>query len=265
MKRGLVKTWLLSSVSLLLLLTLPGVTTAHSEDGCGVKSANGYNFQLAFATTPLETGRNDLTVIMRDAKGEPISGAEIEVAVVQPTQSDLAAHTEEEVAAQPQAETDHHAHVAVPAAGDHTHAPSDQWATQSGTEPQIHQPAEMEHQEADQAAEADVHAHTPAEVAREAETATDVHSHSGGHGEPTTVELEQGAAPGEYQGQVGFSREGQWLIKVNFLVDGQVGETEFVVDVVKRAPNWYVLGGFAGMNMLVIVVAAVMKRSTLKA
>jgi hypothetical protein len=89
--------------------------------------------------------------------------------------------------------------------------------------------------------------------------------HSGGHDEPALAELVAGPTPGEYQGQVNFTAEGRWLVKVNFTAQGHTKEVEFAIDVVKRGPNWYVLGGFLSVNMLVVTTAAVMKYRTAKA
>jgi hypothetical protein len=89
--------------------------------------------------------------------------------------------------------------------------------------------------------------------------------HSGGHGVAGPAELAARSAPGEYEGEVSFSSEGHWLVKVNWSAQGHNQEAEFTIDVVKRGPNWYVLGGFLSVNTGVVAAAAIMKQKAAKA
>jgi hypothetical protein len=130
---------------------------------------------------------------------------------------------------------------------------NDEMAEHAGTD--LADPAE---------AHLDEHAPAPTSDSLPTEAASGHGGHSGGHGAPAVAELAADPTPGEYHGQVNFAEEGHWLVKVNFLVQGQAREVEFIVDVVERGPNWYVLGGFAAVNTLVIATAAVLKQKAVK-
>jgi putative ABC transport system permease protein len=92
-------------------------------------------------------------------------------------------------------------------------------------------------------------------------TQTESTSNGGANSEEgKEVELKAGKEPGEYEGEVEFDDEGQWLVKVQFAVQGQEKSTTFAVDVIKAGPNWYVLWGFLVVNIAIITVAAVTRR-----
>lgn len=97
-------------------------------------------------------------------------------------------------------------------------------------------------------------------------TSTSSHSTSdmGSKADPLKMELKAGREAGEYEGEVNFSNEGEWLVKVSLANAGQQKEVDFTVDVdaVQSRPNWAILGGFVGVIVAVVVAAGVMKRKS---
>ena len=77
------------------------------------------------------------------------------------------------------------------------------------------------------------------------------------------VELKAGHETGEYVGQVKFHDAGKWNIKVTFVVQQQPKSATFEADVMKAdASKWYVLWGFLGVNLAVIITAAATRKKT---
>jgi uncharacterized GH25 family protein len=76
---------------------------------------------------------------------------------------------------------------------------------------------------------------------------------------PMAVDFKKGNEKGEYTGSVNFSDKGKWTIKTDFMVQNQEKMANFDVDVASAGPNWFVVGGFAGVIVLIIIFAAVMK------
>lgn len=76
---------------------------------------------------------------------------------------------------------------------------------------------------------------------------------------PMSIELKPGAEKGEYEGKVNFSDKGKWKVKTDFTVNNAEKMTDFDVDVASAGPNWFVVGGFSGVIVLIVVLASVMK------
>jgi hypothetical protein len=253
-------------IGLLLLLTWPMAALAGSPgDGDSKLAADGLKVELNFAVEPVKTGSNEVVVKLSDAAGQPIDGAEVMVVAAELLQVD----------------PDHHDNIG---AGTDTHQPAPatghDMAGMDDHQPEAatgHDMAGMDNHQPEAAtghdmAEADADDHQPEAATGHdmAEADVDDHQpeagHSGGHGEPAPAKLIAGLTPGEYQGQVSFIDEGRWRVKVNFSAQGQAKkEAEFTVEVLKRGPNWYVLGGFLSVNMGVVASAAVMKQQAAKA
>jgi hypothetical protein len=82
-----------------------------------------------------------------------------------------------------------------------------------------------------------------------------------GHGlAPIPVLLRAGDAPGSYQGTLSFDQPGTWTVGVVFSIDGQEHATTFDLAVAQSRPRGLVLGGFAAINALAILTAAVLRR-----
>ena len=103
----------------------------------------------------------------------------------------------------------------------------------------------------------DTHGEAPAgQVAAHSDDhAADGHGH-----EAIPTMLSPGAEAGSYQGVLHFDQAGTATVVVAFTVAGVERATLFTVLVVQARPRALVLGGFAVVNGLAIVTAAVLKR-----
>lgn len=93
-----------------------------------------------------------------------------------------------------------------------------------------------------------------------AESHGDDHAADGhGHAAIPTM-LERGAEAGAYVGTLHFEQAGEATVTVAFTIAGHERAALFTVPVVQARPRALVLGGFALINGLAIVAAAVLKR-----
>lgn len=76
---------------------------------------------------------------------------------------------------------------------------------------------------------------------------------------PKTVDFKAGHEKGEYTGTLNFSDKGDWKIKINFTTESQEKMADFDVKVVSFRPNWFVIGGFLGAVVLIIIIAGISK------
>ncbi len=82
--------------------------------------------------------------------------------------------------------------------------------------------------------------------------------------EPKFTVLKEGNEQGNYSGNIDFTSTGKWIVKILFTVKGQEKKTEFNVAVVETGSNRGVIGGFAGIITLIIVVAGITKHRSAK-
>ncbi len=93
-------------------------------------------------------------------------------------------------------------------------------------------------------------------VMRPNEPAADEHSE-----EALTIMLEPTMESGEYAGKLHFEKSGEWMFNVHFTVNGETTKVEFPVGIARTLGlNYTVLAGFFGINVIVIAVAASLKR-----
>ncbi|NAS17474.1 hypothetical protein GND98_006205 [Clostridium butyricum] len=78
---------------------------------------------------------------------------------------------------------------------------------------------------------------------------------------PIEVNLES-SEEGQYMGEIDFTDKGKWVVTANFVVDGKEKSLDFDVEVADGGPNWIVIGGFVGIVAVIIIVAAVKKKSS---
>lgn len=78
---------------------------------------------------------------------------------------------------------------------------------------------------------------------------------------PIEASLES-SGKGQYMGNIEFTDKGKWIVTANVMVKGEKKEIKFDVDVVSNGPNWVVIGGFIGIVAVIIIVAAVKKKSS---
>jgi hypothetical protein len=75
------------------------------------------------------------------------------------------------------------------------------------------------------------------------------------------ADLMVGTNTGEYEGEVELEESGHWMITAVVRLQQQEKSIEFVVDLQKSGPNWYVLSGFFGLIVAFIVVGVLKKEN----
>jgi hypothetical protein len=106
----------------------------------------------------------------------------------------------------------------------------------------------------------DDHAAAPTHDAEPGANPGNDHAADGhGHAAIPTM-LERGAEAGTYVGTLHFEQAGEATVTVAFTIAGHERAALFVVPVVQARPRALVLGGFALVNGLAILAAAVLKR-----
>ncbi|MFL0197953.1 FixH family protein [Clostridium sp. WILCCON 0269] len=86
-----------------------------------------------------------------------------------------------------------------------------------------------------------------------------------GDSKTMATELKESSEKGEYMGSANFTDKGTWNVQTMFTVNGKDENTTFSVDVVKPGPNWFVIGGFSGAIVLIIVIVTLRKKKTRRA
>lgn len=206
----------------------PADVYADGGDHPLVQIIDGYRVTLAFDAEQAQTGTNELVVTLDTADGAPVTDATVTAAVV----------------AYAPAEAGHSASHGAKAAP----APMDR--------PGEHQSHDME---------ADDHsAHQAAPAASQAPAPNHDHTAGSGpegHGQAGVPSTLLGAPqPGSYRGALALDQAGTATITIAFTIAGKGRAGLFSVPVSQSRPRALVLGGFAAVNGLVILAAAVLKR-----
>ena len=81
---------------------------------------------------------------------------------------------------------------------------------------------------------------------------------------PMMIDLKEGTKKGEYSGMADFKTKGKWIIKANFDVQGQKKTIDLDFDVQSAGPNFLIIGGFSGVVVLIIAIAAINKKKSIK-
>lgn len=82
---------------------------------------------------------------------------------------------------------------------------------------------------------------------------------------PVAIEFNNSDEQGQYMGTINFTDKGKWIIKTTINLNGQEKKVDFDVDVAGSGPNWGIIGGFLGIVAVILVVAAVKKKQSVKA
>jgi hypothetical protein len=93
------------------------------------------------------------------------------------------------------------------------------------------------------------HVHTPGASATEGQGLV-----------PIPVRLAARGPAGTYRGTQSFAKEGTWTAVVAFTLQGQARAVLFTIGIVDQRPRLALLGGFAIVNVGIMIVAAVRKR-----
>jgi hypothetical protein len=78
---------------------------------------------------------------------------------------------------------------------------------------------------------------------------------------PVPVRLAANVEAGTYRGIESFAKEGTWTVVVAFTIQGQARAVLFKIGIVDQRPRLALLGGFAAVNVGIILAAAVRKRT----
>jgi len=81
---------------------------------------------------------------------------------------------------------------------------------------------------------------------------------------PMMIDLKEGSKKGEYSGMADFKTKGKWIINANFDVQGQKKNIDLDFDVQSAGPNFLIIGGFSGVVVLIIAIAAINKKKSIK-
>ncbi|HEY8803686.1 MAG TPA: hypothetical protein VIM42_01010 [Clostridium sp.] len=76
------------------------------------------------------------------------------------------------------------------------------------------------------------------------------------------IALKNGSQKGEYTGVVNLKSTGNWIVESTFDVKGQAKHIDFNVNV--QGPNFLIIGGFLGVIVLIISIAALNRKKFIK-
>jgi hypothetical protein len=77
---------------------------------------------------------------------------------------------------------------------------------------------------------------------------------------PVPVRLAARSEGGTYRGTLSFAKDGTWTAVVAFTIQGQARAVLFKIGIVDQRPRLALLGGFAVVNVGIILAAALRKR-----
>lgn len=81
---------------------------------------------------------------------------------------------------------------------------------------------------------------------------------------PMIIDLKQGSKKGEYSGMVDLKTKGKWIIKTTFDVSGQQKTIDLDFNVQSAGPSFLIIGGFSGVIILILVIAIISKKKSIK-
>ena len=81
---------------------------------------------------------------------------------------------------------------------------------------------------------------------------------------PMMIDLKEGSTKGEYSGMADLKTKGKWIINATFNAGGQQKTIDLDFTVQSAGPNFLIIGGFTCVIVLVIVIAALNKKKSIK-
>jgi hypothetical protein len=238
---------LISLLAFALLAVGPQPARAQGDNHTPSIVVDGYTLTL-ISPAEATTGNATVIVTLHDARQQPVAGATVSAALLAYLPA-AEGHGAMLPAVTPVAHAPDTGMAGMPGMEDATSAPATPATDSMAGMPGMEGMAGMPGMEAATSA--------PAAAAHDhgAASATE------GHGlAAAPVLLATGDAPGSYQGTVSFDQPGTWTVGVVFSIDGQEHGTTFDLAVVQGRPRGLVLGGFAAINALAIITAAVLRR-----
>ena len=228
MKRFAYKTALLFSASMLFCLALPISTLADggTADHEITQTVNGYHVSLIFEN-PAFVGENPVHVLVKDTMYMPVTGADLEIGVVE-------AHADP-TEAEPTAEA-----KAMTGMGGMNAQPTAEAKAMTGMGGMDAQPT------------AEAKAMTGMGGMEDVQT-------DQSHDQMGMVALSAGPDSGEYHGEVTIESDGDLMVRVHLTVADVLTEVDFPVHVARSNAGAIILGSFFAVNVALIAAAVVMK------
>lgn len=78
----------------------------------------------------------------------------------------------------------------------------------------------------------------------------------------TMISLKNSSTKGEYTGSVNLKSTGKWIVESTIAVQGQPKNIDFNISV--QSPNFLIIGIFLGVVVLILVIAAINKKKSIK-
>ncbi|MBU3181202.1 FixH family protein [Clostridium psychrophilum] len=78
----------------------------------------------------------------------------------------------------------------------------------------------------------------------------------------TMISLKKGSTKGEYTGIVDLKSTGKWIVESTIDVQGQPQKIDF--NILVKSPNFLIIGGFLGVIVLILIIAAISKKKSIK-
>jgi hypothetical protein len=228
------------SLIALLMLFWP-LKYAHADTGKADvhTTIDGYSVELVFPDGQPKAGPNTVLVRLRDADGQPLSNARVQVAAVVVQSAAATAHGHGE-------------------SGDHADVSA---GGSAGSVADNHNDANVRGQ-GDVAPIDHADTHADDAIAPHADAATDDYGHStdADHIDTIMTQMEAGIDAGSYTSVIHFETAGAWQLQVQFNHAGIDHAGSLAVTVAEPARDWRILGAFGGANALIILTAGILKR-----
>lgn len=81
---------------------------------------------------------------------------------------------------------------------------------------------------------------------------------------PMIIALKKGSKKGEYTGMIDFKSTGKWIVTSTFGLQENAKNVDFNANVQKSGPNFLIIGVFSGVVVLILVIAAINKKKSIK-
>lgn len=81
---------------------------------------------------------------------------------------------------------------------------------------------------------------------------------------PMMIDLKDGSQKGEYTGMVDLKNHGKWIMNATFDLNGQTQSVDFDFTIPSADPSWLIIGGFSAVIVIIILIAAIGKKKSIK-
>ena len=259
MKKLVFKTYLLTTIVLLLLLTVQFTVLADSGENEYSKTVRGYLVSVIFEK-PAAVGEIPIHIQIYDAVGIPVSNAEVQVSLVGGEASHIEGETITSLHGEipGESEISEHSHTAA----SETHA---EISGNSDISELPHEASSDTHAEMSGNSDVAEHPHeassdTHADMSGNSDASVHPHSApSDAHDEMEMVKLEESHQSGDYTGEIAINSAGDWTILVHMTIQGEFIEVDFPLSIARSQSSLGILASFFALNTVIILAAIVLK------